>query len=282
MSEDVVRGGIVERYQSPEMVERWRRTAAGRAQVLGPVTELMLDLVGLAEGMRVLDVGAGTGEQTLLVARRVGSSGHVLAVDSSPAMLAHAAEAAREAGLDNVETRVMDAHDLDLESDSFDAIVSRNVLMLLDAPTLSLEEQRRVLRTGGKCGAIVFSTGEKNPSFSLPAAIARRIGGLPEPAPNEPGMSALGAPGLLEDVFAEAGFREVAVRPVATLRRLGSPAEAVETLKNTSPTLLELLPRLTEEQQARAWAEIEAMYRQHAGPTGVEMPGESLIGVGTK
>ena len=87
---------------------------------------MMLDLVMVAEGSRVLDVGAGTGDSTLATARRVGSRGRVLATDVSASMLEVAAELARQAGLNNVDTRVVDAQRLGLEPDSFDAAVSRN------------------------------------------------------------------------------------------------------------------------------------------------------------
>src|SRR5579864_7997488 len=100
-----------------------------------PLTERMLDLAGLRTGSRVLDVGAGTGEQTLMAAERVGSSGSVLAVDVSAPMLAVAAAAARAAGLANVETQVMDARRIaELDSGPFDAAISRNALILVPEP----------------------------------------------------------------------------------------------------------------------------------------------------
>jgi ubiquinone/menaquinone biosynthesis C-methylase UbiE len=65
----------------------------------------MLDLAHIRVGDRVLDVAAGTGDLSMMVARRVGPNGHVLATDISVSMLTRAAETAREAGLTNVETR---------------------------------------------------------------------------------------------------------------------------------------------------------------------------------
>jgi cyclopropane fatty-acyl-phospholipid synthase-like methyltransferase len=62
----------------------WQQGAAQRAQFLGPATALMLDLANLQEGSRVLDVAAGTGEQSLLAAQRLGVRGRVLAVDLFP------------------------------------------------------------------------------------------------------------------------------------------------------------------------------------------------------
>ena len=58
-------GGI---YGSPEAAAGWQRSGVARAQFLAPLTERMLDLAGVGIGYRVLDVAAGTGEQTLAAA----------------------------------------------------------------------------------------------------------------------------------------------------------------------------------------------------------------------
>ena len=272
-------GGV---FLSREAAEAWRRGEAAREAVLGAATELMLDLAGVGPGGRVLDVAAGTGTQTLLAARRVGPSGYVLAIDISANMLALATEAAREAGLANVETRVVDARSLDLEPDSFDAAISRNGLMLIPDVQRALACIRRALKPGGKLAAVVFSTAEKNPSMALPAAVVRRRAGRPEPAPDEPGVFALGAPGRLEAVLRHAGFREVAVQAVPTRRRFASVPEAVARFKDASPLLRDLTTDLSEAEREAAWAEIEQELRRFEGSSGVELPGESLVGVGTK
>ena len=68
-------------YASTEVAQAWRAAQGARGEVLGPATELMLDLAGVRAGSRVLDIGAGTGEESLLAAHRVGPAGHVLATD---------------------------------------------------------------------------------------------------------------------------------------------------------------------------------------------------------
>jgi ubiquinone/menaquinone biosynthesis C-methylase UbiE len=172
----------------------WRRGAAARLQAFGPATEMMLGLVKVAEGSRVLDVGAGAGDSTLVAAQRVGSKGRVLATDMSASMLEIAAESARQAGLNNVDTRVVDAQRLDLDPDSFDAVVSRNCLMLIPDYQQALTSIRRVLKPGGRFGAIVFSTPDRCPYLSLPHAIVFRIGRLTSPAPERFGEFRLAAP----------------------------------------------------------------------------------------
>lgn len=86
-------------------------------------------MAGVKSGSRVLDVAAGAGGQTLAAARRVGSDGYVLATDISSNILALAAEDARQAGLTNIETRVLDGENLDVEPGTFDVVISRVALI---------------------------------------------------------------------------------------------------------------------------------------------------------
>ena len=272
-----------EGYQAWEArAEEWRRGMAGRDEVLGTATELMLDLAGVGPGSRVLDVAAGTGDQTLRAARRAGPAGSVLAIDIAPAMLAAAADAAREAGLANVTTRVMDAQRLDFEPNSFDAAICRNGLMLIPEPAKALAAIRRVLKTGGRFAAMVFGPAEKNPCQAITMAVARRSGRLPPVAPDQPGMFRLGDPGVLESAYRAAGFRDVAVHSAPLSRRFRSVAEAVSNLKDSLVMLQRQMDALSNEEREQIWAGIEQELRRFEGPDGFLAPGESLIAVGTK
>jgi SAM-dependent methyltransferase len=241
----------------------------------------MLDLAKVDAGSWVLDVGAGTGDSTLVAAQRVGPSGRVLATDISASMLEIAAESARQAGLSNVGTLVVDAQRLGLKSDSFDAAVSRNCLMLVPHYHRALTQIRRVLKPGGRFAAMVFSTPDRCPHISILHAIVFRVGRLTSPAPERFGEFRLGAPGMLEDAYRAAGFREVSVHTVHTRRRFPSLAEAMQYARGPLP-LRELMVRLSDAEQAQAWAEIERALGQFVGPNGSEATCEHLIGVGTK
>ena len=119
-----------EKWGRNESADWWSAGQSARQQNYGAATDMMLELAGVQAGSRVLDVAAGTGESTLMAAARVGPKGHVLAADVSAAMLDVAAEAARQAGLTNVETRVMNAENLELDMDSFDtALADRPALV---------------------------------------------------------------------------------------------------------------------------------------------------------
>jgi ubiquinone/menaquinone biosynthesis C-methylase UbiE len=242
----------------------------------------MLDVAGVQLGGRVLDVAAGTGDSTLMAARRVGPLGYVLAADVSASMLKVAAEAAGKESLTNVETRVMDAENLALDADSFDAVICRSALMLFPNPAKALTEIRRVMKPGGKVAVIVCSALEKNPYHGIIHGIVQRLGNIPLPAPGEPWMFALADSGALEDVYKRAGFLTVSVQAVSIKRRFPSVAEAIRTMRNSAGDIRELRSRLNETERERAWVEIEEQLRRFEGPNGLELPGEVLIGVGTK
>jgi SAM-dependent methyltransferase len=266
------------REQWQEAAEAWDRWGPTLEEWLGPATELMLDEAGLRAGSRVLDLAAGAGGQTIAAARRVGPSGSVLATDISPAILSFAEDAARAAGLDNVEVREMDGEALDLPDESFDAVISRVGLIYFPDRQRALGEIHRVLRPGGRLSAIVYSTPERNRFFSIPVGIIRRIAGLPAPAPGLPGPFSLGGPGVLEAEYAQAGFDEVSVRALDAPLRFETASECVRFERESFGALHAMLANVTPDGREQAWREIEEELGQFEGPDGFEGPCELLVG----
>ena len=95
-------------------------------------------------------------------------------------------------------------------------------------------------------------------------------------------MYALGDPGMLEDIYTRAGFLNVSAHAVPIQRRLPSAAAAVENMRKGAGDTRELMNRLNEADQERAWAEIAEQFKRFEGPNGFEIPGEVLVGVGMK
>jgi ubiquinone/menaquinone biosynthesis C-methylase UbiE len=164
-------------FASRDVAEQWQRGKAHRNEVNAQANETMLEVANLHPATRVLELAAGTGDLTILAARRVGPMGYVLATDLSTSMLNLAADAARDAGLKNVETRPMDAENIDLDANSFDAVLCRMGLMLFSDPLKAVSGMRRVLKQAGKAVALVWSTQEKNPCRGVPLSVFRRLGG---------------------------------------------------------------------------------------------------------
>jgi len=262
--------------------EEWRRQAAGRADAMAGATEEMLDMAGVSEGMHVLDLGAGLGDQSIAAARRVGPSGAVLATDRDPAMLEGAREAVAKAGLTNVETRLMDAQAIEVEPGSFDAVITRMMLMLLPEPAKMLAGAYDALKPGGRLGAIVFASAERNAFLSVPLELARRAGGLPAPDPREPSIFALGAPGAAEELLRAAGFRDVRGRTAVMPVRPPSVDAAMAILREGAPVFVWLMRRLDAAQQQRAWDEIREWLAARARPEGLNLDSECLVVAGAR
>src|SRR5215207_5519090 len=276
--------GLVMEWESREVAEAWRQMRAQDAGVFAAATERMLDLASVGTGDHVLDVAAGTGEQTLAATRRVGPTGSVLATDISASMLAVAADVLRQEGWSNVETLVADAQRLDLPPDSFDAAISRFGVMLIPAHQEALSAIRRALKPGGKLTAMVWSTAERNPFFALPLGILQARGMLlPEPGQPEPGPFALGTPDALANVFRQAGFRDVTIEPVAIRWRFQSVAATLDYYRlNVVALRRETADRLQGAAEEQVFAEMAQALDRFRGPNGLEVPGEALIGVGAR
>ena len=104
----------------------------------------------LDSGAHVVDVGSGAGLDSLIAGRMVGSSGRVIGVDMTPAMLAKARRSATDAHLDTVEFREGTAEALPVDDGWADVVISNGVLNLLPDKNVGLAEMARVLKPGGR------------------------------------------------------------------------------------------------------------------------------------
>lgn len=270
------------RDQWQTAAEAWHRWAPTLQRWLGDATQTMLDMAGLTIGQRVLDVAAGAGDQTILIAKRVGPDGYVLATDISSNILEFAQQSARRADVTNIETRVMDGENLELEDESFDVVVSRVGLIYFPDQQKALAGMRRVLKPGGRIAAMVYSTPDRNKFFSVPVSIIRQRAQLPPPLPGQPGPFSLGTPGVLEAAYEVAGFKDVQVRQIASPLRMTSAAECVQFEKESFGALHQMLSGIEESERELVWQEIEERLKEFEGPEGFVGPCEMVVGVGVK
>jgi ubiquinone/menaquinone biosynthesis C-methylase UbiE len=263
--------------------EAWDRWGTLLSRWLGPATETMLDMAGVNQGSRILDVAARAGEQTVAAARRAGRTGHVLATDLSPTILKYAERTARLAGLDNVGTHAIDGERLDeLEAGPFDAVISRVGLIYFPDQQKALRGMRNKLRAGGKVSAMVYSTAECNGFFSQPVSIIRRRAALPPPLPGQPGPFSLGQPEVLEKALSDAGFRDIQIVKVPAPVRLATASECLQFEQESFGALHQMLGGLSDTEKDEAWGEIEQALKQFETRQQFEGPCEMLIAVGTR
>ena len=127
-------------------------------------TEHALRLAGLRQGMRVLDIGCGPGDVSLIAARLVVPSGSVLGVDAAPEMIELAHARAAEQGLSAVHFMQSTIDTIALD-EPVDAVVGRLILMHLPDPAATLRRLSSFVRPGG---VIAFSENDITGARTIP------------------------------------------------------------------------------------------------------------------
>jgi O-methyltransferase/aklanonic acid methyltransferase len=156
------------------------------------LAESVVAALDLRPGMRVLDVGCGTGAIT---ARALGLGCEVSAIDAVPGMIDRL-----RAMRPDADAQVMDAHDLAFRDGTFDAAVAAFVMHLLDDPARAAREVHRTLAPGGWFAiALPGPANEPDPIDALFAEYAHHL---------PPGGS-IGEPLDSVSLLAAAGFADI-------------------------------------------------------------------------
>jgi arsenite methyltransferase len=179
-------------------------------------------------GDTVLDIGSGSGTDTLIASRLVGEAGHVWGLDITPAMIAKLRATLEAEGVANVAVVEGSAEEIPLPDASVDAVTSNGVLNLVPDKAKAFSEIARVLRPGGRVqiADIVVARPVSDSARSDPKLWAECVVGA----------------SILDDYLAlqrEAGLSDIEVRreidyfaasPSADTRRIaaGLDARAVE------------------------------------------------------
>lgn len=162
-----------------------------------PLARAFADFAGVREGMRVLDIGAGTGALTDELISRAGLAG-VAALEPSPDY-----SAALRERLPQVDVRTSTAEELPWEDGSFDAALSQLVVLFLKDAPAATREQLRVLRDGG-VGAVCMWELDGLEMIKILNELRRRM----DPNASPPATNYRSEQSLRE-LFESAGFRDV-------------------------------------------------------------------------
>jgi ubiquinone/menaquinone biosynthesis C-methylase UbiE len=176
----------------------------------------------------VLDIAAGTGEPGLSISRRL-SGGKVVMTDLADGMLQVARDKAAAAGATNVEFQLADACQLPFEDNTFDAVSCRLGYMFFPDMAVATREMRRVLKPGGRIATTVWGAPEKNFWITCMMQSIKKHIDMPPPQPGAPGMFRCSQPGLVGELFAGAGLKNVCEADVPCKLRCDS-AESYWTM----------------------------------------------------
>jgi SAM-dependent methyltransferase len=193
-------------YWNGRAGEKWAALQVSLDVMLAPATALLKARAGAVSGLRVLDVGCGTGQTC---AMWLEGGAEVTGVDVSAPMLAVAAK--RTEG----KATLVEADASAWKGDAlFDMVVSRFGVMFFDAPDVAFANIAANLRPGGRLVFACWRAAAENAWVTTPmGAVRDLLPAAPPPVPHAPGPFGLADGERLRGILQQAGFVEVSVQP---------------------------------------------------------------------
>ncbi|MCW5799103.1 MAG: Methyltransf11 domain-containing protein [Nitrospira sp.] len=257
----------------------WNRVAAGWDKwdqffdrTMAFINHRLVADARIRPGLRVLDLGSGTGYPALLAGEVVGTDGTVVGIDLAESMLAVATRKAKTRGLQQVSFRTGDVTSLPFDSGSIDSIISRFCLMFLPEIPKAAAEIARVLKPGGYVAAAVWSAPLNNPFIRIPIDVINTITPLPPPDPEAPGIFRLARPGDLAGMFKRAGLTPLSDEEFTAEMTYESAEDFFRGLMDIAAPIQNLFAKLTPAQQREAERGIITAVNDYRRPEGVSLP----------
>ncbi|MEO0439643.1 MAG: class I SAM-dependent methyltransferase [Pseudomonadota bacterium] len=218
-------------YWNEDAGRQWAAHQTALDAMLASATSALMEAAAVQSGERVLDIGCGTG-QTSLIASEQGAK--VTGVDVSRPML----DLARSRGGENVQFFLEDA--AQFQSDQkYDLVMSRFGVMFFEDPLAAFKNIRTNLKPGGRMVFVCWQSPKTNLWVMVPmGALKPLLPEAPETDPHDPGPFAFADPERLEGILRDAGFGEIAIAPQALevcLAQSGGIDEAVRFSSRIGP-----------------------------------------------
>jgi ubiquinone/menaquinone biosynthesis C-methylase UbiE len=259
-----------------KMAQGWDENREYMWETSKPVGMWMVEKLEPKDGQILLELAAGMGDTGFVAAKLVGPTGRLISTDFAPTMVKRARGWAAELGITNAEFRVLNAENMDLESDSVDGVLCRWGYMLMSDPAAALRETRRVLRSGGRLSFSVFAGPEQNPWAVLPAKALIDEDLMKAPAPGSPGILALGSKERLKTLVEDAGFSECIIEEVPITWRYKNFEEYWQFLTQVAGAIAALIEALPLEKQSTAREAIRNSISGFESVSEIALPGITL------
>jgi SAM-dependent methyltransferase len=259
--------------------EKWKAKSAAMGR---DVTDALVEYAQPKLGMKVLDLASGTGEPAISLAARVGSEGHVSALDLSSELLAIATERAQQRGLTNFSTQQADAQQLPFSDQSFDLVTSRFGVMFFQDCEKAFREVHRVLKPGARACFLAWGPFEQPYWSSMIGVVLKHVGG-PAIVPGGPDPFKFAEPGSLSSMLQKAGFGNVE-EETKTLPWTwpGTAEEVWEQAQAVATPFLPLLQRIREEKRDEINHEVVGTIQQYADGNSIKFGAVVVLASGMK
>lgn len=266
---------VAEDWGEEERLQRLEEAA-------GVASERLLDMARVGPGDAVLDLGTGVGEPAATAAGRVAPGGHVVGVDLSPRMVEIGRRRLDRLGVTGVELRVGDAGRPDFPPETFDAAVSRWVLMLVPDLVGALGRIRDVLVPGGRLAVGLWGHPSRVPMISLALGVAAELFPMPPQPPDAPThLWDRGADGFAE-LLEEAGYADVEADAVDTVFEFADAEDYVEFVTTMAGPLRVVSDSLAPLQRERLKRAMMDAVAGHAVDGRIRLANETLCVAGRK
>jgi SAM-dependent methyltransferase len=245
---------------------RWVERNTQMDQMLRPVSAALIAAAAPQAGEHAVDIGCGCGNQTVLMAQALGSTGSVTGVDISQPMLEHARRhipLEKENRLADIDYLLADASNVDLPANNFDLVFSRFGVMFFEQPVETFRHLASLLKESGRLTFSCWQYPKENEWVSRPMATVLEHVPAPEPPPpGTPGPFAFADPKYVETILTEAGFEGIKIDPLNLTLSVG-PAltleESVEFLMEMGPSARLIKETGEEEKEAIRQSLVKAL-----------------------
>ena len=241
------------------------------SKVFGPWAERVVEIAAPAPGEAVLDIACGTGAGARLAAPRVMPGGRVIGLDNDPGMIEVARHLATERSHDT-EWHCESALALPFADAEFDLCLCLQGPQFLSDPLAGLTDIHRVLKATGRLAASFWASIEHNKGHHALARALEQQGLAPALRP-----FSLGDPEKARALFAEAGFRAIALRSEEREASFPSVAAFIAGIAAGAPATRHALAQLDDSRKQEFHADVENILEPFAGPDGLRLPTRSHI-----
>lgn len=260
----------------------WRKWSTLIDDAASDISKRLVELAGVEQGSRVLDVAAGYGEPSLTAARVAGDTGAVVATDISAEMIAFGRERASTAGVGNIEFVESDAASLDFPEASFDAALSRWGIIFEPDGEAAAQRVRTLLKEGSRIAISSWGAPDRVPFLAIPMRTALRELGADPPPPGTPGPLSRPTPEAIGGLLEAGGFGDVQVEDAEVVFGWSSAEDFTTFVREIAPPISALIDPHPQDVQAATWAAITEAVSEHADEDGrVTLKNLVLLASGT-